>query len=226
MKNVMILIAFVFIGKSLFAQDRNESFSEGFEKQIGLNATNFFLRFVSFNQGLENTPDILILYKKGTNGKKWRHGFGGKINLANSSNNNGQDQINGQIQLSYRFGREHYKNITKRWQSLFGWETHYRGSFSKSTNTSINSNGESTQENSIFNFATGIRALAGIQFRINDRLSLLTETSYVLSFSYRKSKSLTRVEGQAENQNENRSERYSADTFFNAPLSIILNFHF
>ena len=38
-----------------------------------------------------------------------------------------------------------------------------------------------------FNIVTGAAILAGIQYRFNDRLSLMTETSYGLFFSYQKS---------------------------------------
>ena len=229
MKNVMVLIVLIFIGNTLYAQDRNKQFSEGYEKQIGLNVTNFFLRFVSFNQGLQNTPGILLLYKKGTDGKKWRYGLGGGIRLnknKNDNSNSNQDQISGNIDIAYNFGREYYKTISKRWLVHFGWETLYRGDFSKSNNISFNINGKVTQNNFSLNLGTGAQAIGGIQFRLNDRLSLLTETSYGVFFSYIRMKSTTEFEDQINNQNENRIERYSLYTFFYAPTSIILNYHF
>jgi len=228
MKNVMVLIVLIFLGNALFAQDGNERSSEEYEKQIGLSATNFFLRFISFNQMLENTPDILFLYKKGTGGKKTRHSLGGRISLHNSSDEDDERTMDRLIQLSYRFGKENYRNFYKRWGILYGWETHYRGSFSKSTDIDFSFNGsinrERTRTNSTFSFSTGVRALGGIQFRINDRLSLLTETSYGISLFYRNSKSKTQIENEDSNEGFNKS--YSINTFFNAPISIIVNYHF
>lgn len=226
MKNIMILIVFIFIGNTLFAQDNKEQFLDEYEKQIGLSATNFFLRFISFTQGLENTPDVLILYKKGTGGQKWRYGLGGSISFNSIKDEDNERDRNTEILLSYRFGREHYRNFSRKWGILFGWETHYRGNYSKSVNIDDVSIGQETRTGSIFNLTTGVRALAGVQFRINERLSLLTETSYGISLSYRKWKSVIEIDSQPGNSTESFSKRYSASTFFNAPLSIILNYHF
>ena len=237
MKNVMILIVLIFIGTALCAQDGNEQLSDGYEKQIGLNATNFFLRFVSFNQGLDGAPSILLVYKKGTGSKKTRYGFGGRINLENresdNSNNNienGQDlindQINDQINLSFNYGKEYYKMISKKWLILFGWETLYRGGFSKSKNSSFNANGKITNENTAFNLGIGAQVIGGIQFRINDRISLLTETSYGIFLSHNYSESISHIEDQVDNQNKSINKRYGVSTFYNAPLAIILNYHF
>lgn len=225
MKNVMILIVLLFFGNTLYAQDENGQFLEKYEKQVGLNATNFFLRFISFNSVLANTPDILFLYKKGNDGKKWRHGFGGRIKFRSIKDENDVHNTDGNFLLSYRFGREYYKNFSKRWGILYGWETHYRGSYSKSTSIFIIPVGQ-TRKNTSFSIGTGVRAIVGIQFRINDRLSLLTESSYGISLSYRKTKSIIQIEDQVEDQNESLDKIFEASTFFNAPLSIIVNYHF
>lgn len=229
MKNLLFLLLFIFMGNALYAQDGKEQISEDYEKQIGLSATNFFLRFVSFTQALENTPDILLLYKKGIGGKKWRYGLGGRISLNKNIDEDNESTSDRVVLLSYRFGRENYRNFYKRWGILYGWETHYRGSFSKSTDIDFISNGpidrKRIRTSSMLSLSTGIRALGGVQFRINDRLSLLTETSYGISFFYQNSKSKNQIENEG-NSNESFNKSYGASTFFNAPLSIILNYHF
>ena len=54
---------------------------------------------------------------------------------------------------------------------------------------SIFPNTGETRKNFSFSIATGIRAIAGVQFRINNRLSLLTETNYGISLLYIRRKS-------------------------------------
>lgn len=77
MKNVILLSLFLFIGKAVHAQQANFETPQIYEKQISVNVTNFFLRFVSFNESQDATPSFLFYLKKGNNEKKWRHGLGG-----------------------------------------------------------------------------------------------------------------------------------------------------
>jgi len=54
--------------------------------------------------------------------------------------------------------------------------------------------------------------LVGIQYYFNERLSLLTESSYLIQFSYRK--------------DDENQEFYNLRSFYLAPISLILNYHF
>lgn len=52
---------FIFLGNTLQAQHIDEEPAETYEKQFGVNVTNFVLTFLSFNQPSNNTPSILFI---------------------------------------------------------------------------------------------------------------------------------------------------------------------
>lgn len=196
------------LGSYLQAQTLNESsYSERYTKQVGFNFTDFALRFLSFNEATGSTPSILVLYKKGNNGKKWRYGIGGSINWGKNPANS---QTSQSVSFNFLFGREYYRNISQRWTAYYGWEVLPRVSFSKSESISFGS--QEPQVNSLLTLRLGGQALVGIQYNFNERLSLLTESSYLIQFAYRK--------------DEDSREDYSLRSFYISPISLILNYHF
>ncbi|MFT6360944.1 MAG: hypothetical protein ACJAYJ_005187, partial [Saprospiraceae bacterium] len=71
-----------------------------------------------------------------------------------------------------------------------------------------------------FNKLAGIawKGLVGLEYHLNDRLSLLTETSYGISFNY--------ILGSILDRSPSKQERYSAGTFYRPPTSLVLSYHF
>ena len=201
MKNVFLFLLFLMIGKAVHAQQSDVETPQVIEKQIGINATNFFLRFVSFNEAQDAAPSFLFYYKKGNNKKKRRHGFGGSFSWEKDSDND----LTRFIQLDYSYGKEYYKPISKRWKVYHAWETLLSLS-------SFSSKPERRDKDYFRTAGLGFQMIGGIQFQWNERLSLLTETNYGLIF---------RFQG-----DENKNETYNINTFYKPPIDIILNYHF
>lgn len=212
MKNITIILLSIFFGNVLHAQDLIVEPINLEEKQIGVNITDFFLTFLSFNNPPDNSsPSILILYKKNKNGKRKRYGFGGRISWLKQPDSD----IFFSSRVNINLGREFVKKIGKRWKAYVGYETVLSGTYSEV-------NFENFDDEKVKDFSRsasiGWKALVGLEYHLNDRLSLLTETSYGVSFNYALNKS--------ENSFRKRSESYSAGTFYTAPTSLILSFYF
>jgi hypothetical protein len=212
MKNVMILIVLLFIGNALQAQDKEEQISDSYEKQIGVNVSGFFFTFLSFNNSSTNTtPLVLFLYKKNKDGKRKRFGLGGSVNWQKQPD---QDVLFSS-RVNINFGREFVRKIGKKWKTYVGYETILSGSYSEMKF-------ENFDDEKVKDFSRsasiGWKGLVGLEFYLNDQLSLLTETSYGVSFNY----SLDKFE----NSFVKRRENYSAGTFYVPPTSLILSYHF
>lgn len=112
------------------------------------------------------------------------------------------------IQLDYSLGKEYYKPISKRWKLYHAWE-----SLLSLSSHSIKSVGNNSDDKDFIRAAgLGFQMIGGIQFHWNDRLSLLTETSYGLIFRYQ--------------GDERKRETYNVNTFYKPPIDIILSYHF
>lgn len=212
MKNLVIIIGLLFVSHSLLAQDQVEPLSDIEEKQIGVSITDFFLTFLSFNNPPDNTsPSILVLYKKTKNGKRRRYGFGGRINWNKQSDGDKAFSVRGNL----NFGREFVRKVGKRWTPYVGYET----VLSMGYDHFIEDRGTDKSEKEFNRSASiGWKGLVGIEYHLNKHLSLLTESSYGISFNYFLSK-LPR------NSRPIR-ESYSVGTFYIPPVSLILSYHF
>ncbi|MFK7776422.1 MAG: hypothetical protein AB8F94_30145 [Saprospiraceae bacterium] len=212
MKNIILVCLSILFGSTLHAQDLIMESANASEKQVGVNITDFFLTFLSFNNPPDNsTPSILVLYKKTKNGKRKRYGFGGRVSWDQQSDG---DKFFS-TRVNFNFGREFVKKIGSKWKTYAGYETRLSGSYFHAIESLSND-----EEEKDFNRSASIgwQGLVGLEYHINNRLSLLAETSYGVSFNYFLSKS--------ENSNPKRRESYSAGTFYLAPTSLILSYHF
>ena len=212
MKNLIVIFLSIFFGNILHAQDLLVEPTNLDEKQIGVNITDFFLTFLSFNNPPDNpTPSILVLYKKTKNGKRKRFGFGGRVNW--NKDEDGDKFFNSIVSLN--IGREFVRKIGRKWKTYVGYETILSGGY----NHIIEENSNDKEEKEFNRSAKiGWKGLVGIEFHINDRLSLLTETSYGISFNY--------LETSSPRRNPRKEETYSVGTFYIPPTSLILSYYF
>lgn len=65
MKNLLALCMFIIFSNAIFAQTEAILLKDSYQRQIGVDFTNFFLRFVSFNESNLSTPVTFLYLRKG-----------------------------------------------------------------------------------------------------------------------------------------------------------------
>ena len=152
MKN-RLLLAITFLIGPLFL------FSQEYNKQYSVKATSFLESKLEF----PSTPYQLTIKSLGEKSNK-RLLVG--VNLSSIYSGNAASNIS----LNLRFGKERFLDFGKdqKWRLFYGLD--YLGSLRASLNSSW----------AVVNLSAGIAPFAGLQYRINKRLILYTETNYEL----------------------------------------------
>jgi len=179
MKIITATFLFLVLSFQLFGQEKSDS---EITHQIGINVTSFIENFFVLSGNNANPGPYSITYKRIKDGKALRLGFAGRLNIADSSQP-GQAvrrNINNLFQL--RFGREWRKNISKRWLCFYGGDI--IGNLSSRTSSINDGLGNNTTSNT--SFGGGLGAIAGIQFKISDRIFLTTEAGFLYNYSFQK----------------------------------------
>ena len=205
MKNWSLLFISFLFSNILFAQ------LEKPERQIGFDATAFITRFLTFNDQLSGTsnPEILFLYRKEKNGKYLRYGIGGRFSYENSDIGNPIREKILFVRLDFKFGREYRKDFSKRWRAYYGWDVLIGASES-----STESIGNALSGKFVIRGANlRVNPLVGIQFSLNERLSLSTEIAYGLEATF-----------DSNSFNSDSIKTYRIQTFYAPPISLFLNY--
>lgn len=217
----LLLVCFV----SIHAQG-NEEPDKVYNHQLSLNATNFISNYLTFNNNaiVSNSPYI-VAYKYLENGKGLRAGVG--VNFANTKQNpnNGQTSVKtNTMGLDLRLGYESQFNLSKHWLFYLGLDAVYAYDLSRTVTTSVQGFPPTPQEISSDNesFNAGAGPVLGLEFKINKRISLNTETTAY--FIYRENRRrITNPNFGSFNTNE-----FTASTRMNIiiPTSIFFVLHF
>jgi len=203
MKNWSLLFLSLFFTNLLIAQ------ADIAERQIGLDATAFITRFLSFNPASSGTsnPEILVLYRKEKDGKHLRYGIGGRFDFEKRKDSGSQVR-NVALRVDFKFGREYHKDISERWRTYIGWDALIGAFESSSKSSNLGSNDSSKAYNRGGNIR--INPLVGIQFFFNQRFSLSTEMAYGLNIWAAFS--------------SNSRKTFSIETFYAPPISLVFNY--
>ena len=171
---------------SIFTLKAQTETSQNFNKEFGINATNFINLFLSFNDNFVGTNNYLLTDKKfKDDGKVLR--LGGSIrgnsfvDDPDDDNSNFDKRTTNLFDLDFRVGSEKQIPVKGQWSVNFGADA-IAGYFFSSSKTDDNK----LTLNSIY---LGGGPVAGIQYMINDRIGLLTEASFYLTLSTALSKS-------------------------------------
>ncbi|MGK0364609.1 MAG: hypothetical protein ACI85O_001666 [Saprospiraceae bacterium] len=147
---------------NLFSQEFTKAPIQQFNKQYSVKATTW----------LENKLDLprspyQITIK--TLGKKSNKRFSARVNL----NTSYSDGVSSNLNLNLRFGKERFLDFGKeqKWRLFYGLDYLLKGRTGLTTNRKVGSIG------------LGIAPFAGLQYRINERIVVYTETNYEVSVS-------------------------------------------
>lgn len=181
MKN--LLFTFLFLGcfTPIFSQISEEVKADK-TIQFGVNATTFIKTFLSFNDSDNSNPDPYLFTAKIIKGNKaFRAGLG--LNLTTTKEVDSDERVIDFHDTRLRLGHEWRYDVHKRWKAYVGFDG-FVGHRKLETETSFNFGNVQdfiTLREKEFSLGTGF--IGGIEYYINDKLSLYTETSLMYVFS-------------------------------------------
>ena len=164
-----------------FAQEAEKTFNRN---EIGLNATTFIANFLSLSSDSPNPGHYLLNYRLySTPTKAFRVGF--NLNVANQNEKidfNTDQAVNSQL-LNLRIGWERQVHIKQRWGIMYGFDVLFNYD-----NRTINTTQFSDFVKSSTRMMTsGIGPYLGVQFNINDRIGLFTESTFYFTYNQERS---------------------------------------
>lgn len=151
-----IVISLFVIGAVLKVQ------AQDYDRQIGIDGNQFLSQFFNFGGSVNNFSSYFLTLRKLGETHNRRFGFG--ANLAFNSND-----VASSSSINVRFGKERFKDFGK----IDQWRAFYSLDHKVGLDIFIN-NGDNNRANLRF----GVAPVVGLQFRINDRISLSTEAAF------------------------------------------------
>lgn len=175
MKNTILLMGLlVLAGFTLKAQNEDAA-NKNYDTEIGLNVSNFVKSFLSLNtQTIQTSPYFIIAKHKSLRVHLGLKGNDGK-NFFDDTNSR-SDQRN--LEFDLKVGFEKRQNVSSRWILHYGLDL--IGSYKYNrliTNTTIDKLQSVTEA-----AYAGVSPFLGLQFKINERLKLLTEADWVIAY--------------------------------------------
>ncbi len=165
----------------LKAQESEEATS--YNNEFGLNVTGFANQFFSFNGNEAPQGPYLFTFKKLDGDKAFRMGLGANVVTRSGEDGNSVVPFNESIlNLDLRLGAEKHHDISNRWLFTTGFD----GLLSVAHSKFESSNNFNDSEQKSTSFLLGLGPVVGVHFRINERISIGTESTLYLSYTYTK----------------------------------------
>ncbi|NQX90576.1 MAG: hypothetical protein HRT74_00215 [Flavobacteriales bacterium] len=152
------------------------------EHQLFFNGSRFINTFLSFNNSTIADGGMQLGYKRYWGNTALRVSMAGNVDFS-SSEQNGNSESNSSYFISPRAGVEQRVPLNQRWNFLYGAEFMYVLDQSKVEPTSDFGSGPQRAENKIKDETFGLAPLFGVQFNINNRIALFTETNIVFAIT-------------------------------------------
>ena len=153
MKRIYLLFTFCILATSFYAQDYN------YNRQIGFDATGFLSQFLLGGSSINQSP-YYFTYRKFGDTQNTRIGFGADLDIQFSNERSSNS-------IDYRVGKEKFSDFGKHWRAFYGTD------FKAGLDMILNVNATNA-----VNIRIGVAPVAGLQFRLNERISFSTETTY------------------------------------------------
>lgn len=183
MKNLLLsLICLV-----LFSESKGQDSARVYKNEFGLDATGFVKQFFYLNGTqfpTEYSPLYYLSYRRKFKKGNIRFAVGGYAEhipftspYTGDTNNYTRDAQS----VSARIGWEFFNDISRRWQIFYGAD--FLNGYDHVQDDAPFWNGGYANGYETKTVIYGIGAMLGVRFRINDRISLLTESSLAFLFS-------------------------------------------
>jgi hypothetical protein len=240
MKKNIITCIFTFVLAQGHAQDTLRSLAaptpgpaKNHPNELGLDVTpflKFYLDF-SYNGGYNYQPSYMLTYRRYFKKSSFRAAIGGNYIYSESPSPFNGDSLkirnyNRSSAFVFRVGYEFFQELSRRWQVYYGADL--ATEYSHQRNDALISGGGyfHGQENAVKGI--GIAPLLGIRFRLTPRMSLITESRFLVQYSETTSQRYYTPISRAyppKKSDPRRTIKTTGTTFY-YPLSIILTFSF
>lgn len=178
------------LAPAVFAQPSNDNLP--YKNEFGVDATSFvrqFFKISSAMPGEDYSPTYYLTYRRLTTAGNLRAAIGGSFNdrlIQPSLVTDSNKYYMKSSAINFRVGWEFFTNITKRWQTFYGMD--FCPTIIKNRNDAHHWNGgyATGSESNNINFA--VAPLLGFRYRITDRISIATETSFSFNWTAQKSR--------------------------------------
>ena len=181
MKNTILILVLTFSAMGIWAQE----VAPAQKHQFSINSSSFIKNFLSFNNNSTPTQTYQFMYRRmygSSNALRVQLGVNYFQNTVKEDDDT--NELSSSLN-DFAIGFEKRYAIHKRWLYYFG----FQGMLRYELQTSKNSSGsfQSSQKDNVF--GAGIGGVVGLQFNINDRISLSTEGGLPLMYTVAKSTS-------------------------------------
>lgn len=225
MKLRLIIFAIFILPLTIQAQDK---IAKSYKNEFGIDATSFILLYLKLTPDeLTYQPPYYLTYRRKFQTGNIRFAIGGRFanyNIPPVYVEDHNEYLYNSFNIGVRVGWEFKNEISKRWQVFYGLD--FRPSFQHTVDDASFWNGGYAYgiDYKVENY--GIAPLLGFRFRLNERLSLSTETTFSINFQ---KQDITRyytpiTSDYAPTPNEVDPTMKAVFSSFSQPLMIFLTF--
>jgi hypothetical protein len=185
MKKHFLALLISIISLTVFAQDTTNQ-KKIYRNEFGVDATGFIKQFLNFNQTQfpdYYTPTYYLTYRRHFSGGNIRFGIGGtflKQDIAAPFTGDSNSYHSSSYSFDARIGWEFFSKLSKRWQAFYGLD--FKPSIYHSKNDAPYWNGGYANGIEVDSKILGLGSVLGFRFKLTNRISLTTETSFSLFF--------------------------------------------
>jgi len=226
-KNRILILISIFLMLAQHSISQNDSTFK-YKNEFGLDVTGTIRFFTKFQNTSDYsyTPTYYLTYRRYFDRGNIRVGIGGEVSDQEITGMVGDSNVYRRISngIDSRLGWEFKSDLSKRWQAFYGLD--FRFSMGKQRNEAAFFNGGYAVGFENQSTTYGVAPVLGFRFRVNDRISLLTEANFSFNVSKFKTRNIsTALTGYPDLPDEVAPDTRSIYTSFSQPIAIYFVFN-
>lgn len=224
MKRITLTLIIVGYTTLVFGQITNpDTTKDKHNNEIGIDATPLLQQFFFFNSDEYFSPNIhpyYLMYRRYINKLGIRAGIGGTYSTDESVPNDTTVTYRKRTILDFRLGIERKTDFAKRWQFFYGLDIWSNIDINYNDYQYSNGGQKVGYDNQTMKY--GVAPLLGFRLKINERISITTETNFQFYYYSTISKQIYKPDESLNTKKTNKGYQ----TNFIAPASLFFTFNF
>jgi hypothetical protein len=224
-KLLILLSGFMLVTQSVLSQNDTVPIHKN---EFGIDVTGTIRFFTKFQNSSDFNyiPTYYLTYRRFYTRGNIRFGIGGDVSDLEITGMVGDSNIYHRVSngIDTRLGWEFKSDLSKRWQVFYGLD--FRFSMGKQRNEAAFFNGGYAVGFENHSTTYGVAPVLGFRFKINNRVSLLTEANFSFNITkYRTRNIYTPLSGYPDLPDEVAPNTKNIYTSFAQPISVFLVFN-